>query len=337
MYIKEFSSFNQIRQITLSGGLQGHSSQTYAVLNTVADILYKIHRRSKLKILCVFEDNKIICCAPFRVKGNLWSVLGGTEAFDYCDFIYFEEQIDVCEKAFKKIIEYMKTVHFCEKLDWRYLDEKSISACFIENSDIIKVLQKEKFENAIIRKNYDNYEDYFNRLSKHIRQNLRTAYNRISKAGYTVELSVYSQKSGSIKTKTGKQLLKECINIYIKRQAEQYGHKGRYWDIKYRCTNYVSRSVNCEEFVLIVLQINNNAAAFMEGYYNPRLNVIEIPRLAINSEFSFFSPGVLLVNETMKYIYKNNISALDLCRGTERYKTDLGGDIYLTKSYICGL
>ena len=53
---------------------------------------------------------------------------------------------------------------------------------------------------------------------------------------------------------------------------------------------------------------------------------IVIPRLAIDDQFRFYSPGYLLICETMKYLLENNssIKNIDLCRGTEKYKTDLG-------------
>lgn len=48
--------------------------------------------------------------------------------------------------------------------------------------------------------------------------------------------------------------------------------------------------------------------------------------LAIDMEYSFYSPGYVLLCETMKYVIPNtSIRNIDLCRGTEKYKTDMGG------------
>ena len=61
---------------------------------------------------------------------------------------------------------------------------------------------------------------------------------------------------------------------------------------------------------------------------------IQIPRLAIDSEYSFYSPGYLMVCETLKWLMINSdIQTLDLMRGGEKYKLDLGGQKYIT--YKC--
>ena len=87
--------------------------------------------------------------------------------------------------------------------------------------------------------------------------------------------------------------------------------------------------------VLANFLIDGEVAAFMFGYINQRNHSLEIPKLAINEKFGFYSPGMLLVDNTVKYLANNtSIKNLDLCRGTEQYKLKMGGKIYPTYKYI---
>ena len=64
----------------------------------------------------------------------------------------------------------------------------------------------------------------------------------------------------------------------------------------------------------------------MQGTLNSDWSEYEIPRLAINDKFAFFSPGMILVNEAIKYMMGNtDIKIFNLCRGDEKYKYDMGG------------
>ena len=61
---------------------------------------------------------------------------------------------------------------------------------------------------------------------------------------------------------------------------------------------------------------------------------VSVPRLAIDSEYSFYSPGYVLINEVIKYIAAHPVlNELDLSRGDEKYKLDFGGKLYYTYDY----
>ena len=65
-------------------------------------------------------------------------------------------------------------------------------------------------------------------------------------------------------------------------------------------------------------------------------NRILVPRLAINGNFSRYSPGIILINETVKYIKNemNNVNVFDLSKGAEQYKFVMGGSEYLHYDFI---
>lgn len=93
---------------------------------------------------------------------------------------------------------------------------------------------------------------------------------------------------------------------------------------------------NNDNSVLSVLYIEGEPAAMFNGVLSKNQDRIVIPRLAINNDFKFYSPGYILIIESIKYIVtETKIRHLDLCRGTEQYKTDLGGSIYSTEFFEC--
>ena len=60
---------------------------------------------------------------------------------------------------------------------------------------------------------------------------------------------------------------------------------------------------------------------------------LEVPRIAMNDKFGRYSPGWILIVEAVSWLCENSdIRAIDLCRGDERYKLDLGGICYSTES-----
>jgi CelD/BcsL family acetyltransferase involved in cellulose biosynthesis len=53
--------------------------------------------------------------------------------------------------------------------------------------------------------------------------------------------------------------------------------------------------------------------------------------MSIEDEFGPYSPGVVLINETMKRMTtEQNIGNLDLSKGAEGYKLSMGGTLYHT-------
>lgn len=95
--------------------------------------------------------------------------------------------------------------------------------------------------------------------------------------------------------------------------------------------NYASLSMTSSKSLMTVLLIDGKVGAFMHGFYNEGLKSFEVPKLAMNEEYSWYSPGLVLVNETAKkFIEDGHIQYIDLTRGTEKYKTDMGGQFYET-------
>ena len=54
-------------------------------------------------------------------------------------------------------------------------------------------------------------------------------------------------------------------------------------------------------------------------------NHLLMPKLAIDSSYSRYSPGILMIMEAVKEWLNEGIVDFDLCRGDERYKKEVGG------------
>ena len=80
-----------------------------------------------------------------------------------------------------------------------------------------------------------------------------------------------------------------------------------------------------------VLYIDNEIAAFMLGFQDRAHDSVVLPKLAIADGFDFYSPGLILINETAKkFIETRRCANIDLCEGDEKYKKVMGGEEYLT-------
>lgn len=120
------------------------------------------------------------------------------------------------------------------------------------------------------------------------------------------------------------------MHIYTKREFERKGKVvSKLKTIKNRYFNplvWAMRTMHSQ--YTFILYIDHKAAAFMTGFKS-NSNSIVFPMLAIDSDYSKYMPGKLMINETIKYLINNStIRVLDLSRGTEKYKLDMGGTIH---------
>ncbi len=165
-------------------------------------------------------------------------------------------------------------------------------------------------------------------LSKSTRQNLRTAYNRISRNGADLTLEKYTPGDDP-------KIYRQALSLYCRRQAEAYTQGNFLARAVHRLKlqhSRQSKALGTLPFALtLLLKINGKPAACMTGLLSADGDTYAVPRLAIDPEYGFFSPGYLLISEAVKYFAgRGGPKAIDLSRGNEKYKTDLGGIPYLT-------
>lgn len=275
------------------------------------------------------EKGRIVMIAPMKKKlfhGTL-DTLGNIYMCDVTDFLFSdhlsEEEKRICLNELCLFIDgpfYLSRLH-----------EESSTAKFLGKRT--KVLYEHDCVNIAFG---DDYNLHIANLSKSVRQNIRTAYNRVTKSGKSIELKIHYGKINH-----NDSLCRDTKKCYEHRQRTMYGKNYGVFQlfrffISERYLRHDTYSLyNNDNSVQAALYIDNEIAACMLGIITNDKSRLVIPRLAINSEYGFYSPGYLLICEMVKYFISNStIRSLDLCRGTEKYKLDLGGEIYKTFFYL---
>lgn len=265
-----------------------------------------------------FDEGVPVCIAPLVIDvtpKRCVRLLGhGTNA-GYLDFIYKDSKY--VEEMYRYICEYYCTY----EQEFIFVKESSPLYSLMFSSEV--------FNNYAIQ--IESFDDYFAGLSKSTRQNIRTAYNRMQKDGLTYEIRVFEGGSSAIKD-----VLVELNEIYHKRKAMWLGGTTQFtpWMktivLKRDIINKSARKDPNTKTVC--LYINDKPVAYFIGLTYG--NGICVPRLAIDTEYGRYSPGIILI---MEYLKQENIGTgyvFDLCRGDEKYKSSLKGEISATHRLI---
>lgn len=272
--------------------------------------------------------------APLKKNryNNKIMMLGDIQGCGTTDFIYDKTLSQ--EETF----EYINTIINKIGTDFylNRINANSILNSFfkIHEEDLKPV--KEEFTCVNLTFNND-IDSHIKNLSSSVRQNIRTAYNRMKRDGIEFEIKIWQSNEH-----LPKHIWNDITELYLNRLFGKYlKHRVANWLYKYYKTlsvKYIkhdTKSLNkLTNTFHATIYSKGVLMGFMSGFTNHSGTGIVIPRLAINDKFKFYSPGYVLICEIMKLLANNtNIREIDLSRGTERYKTDLGGKFYQTMSY----
>lgn len=329
--VRKLTSTKKIKDIMLSKKFRGgYYCFNLDLISEVKDGLYKFRNLlcgvREVAYYIAYEENEPLIIMPVERKRNEAAILGVYEYFDFADIFYRDDVDNIqLQRAFSELLGYLKSVDI-HKLCWNYLPNDSKSKELLLNNKFVPILE---VDNVIIR--FDDYQSHIKSLSKSTRQNLRTAENRLKKDEKNCRL--ISNYNGPIEH----HIINGCIDIYFRRQKDKYG-KDLLNQFMIKTINYSTLMMKKNKGCLMVLEIEGKVAAFMFGYINQEKNSYEVPKLAVNDDYAFYSPGMVLINRTLEYFEnKTTIRALDLCRGTEDYKLKMGGEIYKTYNYLLNL
>lgn len=173
-----------------------------------------------------------------------------------------------------------------------------------------------------------SYNDYFKDLSKSVRQNIRTAYNRLNTDNLSYKVITLDNVGYNCH-------IDEIQSLSSKRHYERYGSKTSFpKKLFMKYLSYASIMYKKTPYSLsFLLYINDKPAAMMNGLIKG--NHYIIPRLAIDAEFKRYSPGMILVNEAIKSLLSYNDTVIfDLSYGQEQYKFDFGAESYSCFSFL---
>lgn len=296
--------------------------QPYGLMKCGSGFRYLLNKRHvPVETFLVKNDIRNYLLVYCRIKGERCYLFGTNEAFDIVDFVYGDITEDELRKSISCFFNYLKQKNV------NYFDAKYIPA----NSKTWAVLESwgggkiENVKNVSINLDSQTYESYFSSLGKHARQNIRTANNRIDTDQKSVSFELVDDYASK------KNLHRECMKTFIKRLRKRYAESNSKINMILHLFDYVSKGVMLDNGIICALRIDGQIAAFFEGFKDEQS--ILIPRLAIDTDYDRYSPGLLLCTEAIRSCYKvGGIARFNLLRGTEKYKYDLGGNTYFTNN-----
>jgi hypothetical protein len=304
--------------------------QSYYVNKTVKKRLgiYALQQRYSARYIAVTEDGKTKLILPLcRYWGRQdYCALGRFNGFQVYDLIYGKDMTkEEFLRCFRFVLEKLSPKSLvlsnvpCSSLLYQCVEEGLLEdcgyGCALKANDNVCICTG------------GDYDSWYAALSKHTRQNVRTAYNRMASDAVQMRYELYRGKKPDTET------LDQIIELYCARHSARYGVQTsrakklylRYLDFSTACLQ------NHKDNFCAVLYMNDRLAAFMAGMVEKEGSAVVIPRLSIEDDFGRYSPGVVLINETVKRMTtEQNIGNLDLSKGAEGYKLSMGGTLYHT-------
>lgn len=302
----------------------------------------RVKTHAPVRFFSVYQGNETVLIAPLKVKNDGVYVLGTLEGYNMSDFVYNTEDCDQLVDVLISLFHFLKNQVFAGKrfiVNWWYLYDETLSwKALHKMSDegVIKDFWPVAINNVQIPLKED-YDTYYKGLSKHARQNIRTAYNRANRNNFTITFHVYPMSEGEKIKASARKAYKQYSAIYMKRLAERYDRKGLTFLVRKILARFFNsgwRSASTSFSLLVDISLNDKVAAYAKCYLDLAHKKITVPNLAIDSAFGFYSPGIILVNELAKYIINlGDVEYLSMGRGEEPYKYEMGGEVYHT--YYC--
>lgn len=257
--------------------------------------------------------------APIQIdrKNKLYGILGSKGTAKNLDFIGNGTEFEV-----GVLTDYILTDNKNSIFYFEDITENAIVYPYLANN-----YSSTKTMNSYIIKIMDNEEEYLRILSKSTRQNIRTAYNRMNKDDIKYGLSVYSPTNPIDKKIKFRivDILQDRAQHWIGKRVNKNILRLLYSSIRQININSINQ---IKETYCFTVSLNEEVAAFMIAYKNKESFLV--PKLAIDINYGRYSPGAVLIIESLKWLRENtNVKYLDLSRGDEKYKTTYGGVKYL--------
>lgn len=228
-------------------------------------------------------------------------------------------------KAMRAVIGYTEATYTGR---WhRQFSDMPLHSLFIEDfmERGIACTQRESYHVPLDA--FPTYDDYIASLGKNIYKNIRKAYNHLTTDGRQITLTVYDHDH-----QPSWRMLVKIWTLYYRRKLAWRNRQPSAWRnmvarLRARWQSWAGLHTKSmkqlHESRLYVLTIDGAVAAFMHVYLHEGHALM--PKLAIDIGYSRYSPGILLVIETIRLLSAQGAVDFDMCRGDERYKKEVGG------------
>lgn len=298
----------------------------------VEEFFHLRYNRLFAEIQCyvVTEDQKAVAILPVIIQKRsakiLWwgrkkgaYILGEGSWSDYLNFIYQEPN----EEAWELILNNLPKPVFVTSL------RSSAEMChFLEDRGSMLSQQPSVFVPLM-----SDAAEYLASLSKSVRQNLRTATNRMNKAGLAYELRIEDGKLDAA-------LANELVGMHYDRakiKNQRNYKKNLHWisrNLRNSYKEYQNRQYNIiyhsmtgnASGVTVIVYLNGVPAGYMYGVRDS--HAVRVMHNCIKEEYKFYSPMFIGAYDFICEEINNkryNVTQIDFTRGNESYKFQLGG------------
>ena len=289
----------------------------------------------------LYSDNKPIAIAPMlykKKKGRTTVYLRGHfTALNQLDFIY----ADLCYDDFKFLMDGIRKLLGDVSFFFNRIYYLSPTRDYLKQ--YLPSAEMQTHEGFAIRIPQE-YDDWYNSLSKSVCATLRLSRNRITKDEIQCATSFYV--GDTIDSDTYEKMLSVYVDRFLVKNNIRLGPLQklakmvlRFYVHKEKMMQWIKTT---DHSFHVVVYMNNQIAAFASGLLCKNKRMIG-SKLAINSDFKRYSPGAVLIRSSIEYLSeqkKSNgitIDLFDMGRGGEggmAYKRSYGGEPYYNYTFI---
>ncbi len=335
----EFSNLKEDWNKLENGG-EMTAFQAYSWYNS----LNELYKTEKLKnvfrdwfYVVAYENEEPIMIAPlqyvkigisykgiFGIDRGIYFI--GRQGYtDYCNFIYSEFRIDALECILDAVQNNLRTNFFC----FEFLIDRTSAARYIKE----KYAEPYGYTSCADLILPEKFEEYTASLSKSIRQNIRTAFNR-QKRDNIVFTHKLSCEPLDIKTRdTIMEIRAGRVRDKQNNAKKRMTWKGRMVE-KY---NKIVSAVFSKQHNIMYQALNSwcflvmhgdDIAGFFWGIKDITDTKYYVIYAGVDEKYAWYSPTLSHFYSYIEGLYENEkqpkISVFDFTRGGEKYKKDMG-------------
>jgi hypothetical protein len=180
-----------------------------------------------------------------------------------------------------------------------------------------------------------NFDEFMKGLSKSVRQTLRTSVNRMRNNQVSHEVRTFVNQPIPFS------MIKKLFTLYWNRLAEKKINLKLRKYLPFFMRTWLNPAIialtRLPNVYCSIIYIDKTIAGFCAGF-TTRDGTVVLPFLAIDSRFSAYNPGGLLIVDGIRHLMEEHqFKYFDLSRGNETYKYQYGGREHLNYCYEINL
>lgn len=299
--------------------------------------------RSGAYILVTGDGGEPVLIAPVQIIAKGFAVKGiglkkgfyfiGRQGFsDYLNFIYKDFDSSALGAALSYLNQRYKISYCCfENVE----KGSAVSAYFNSLRNV------ETVESFCMRIDLpEDFETYRKSLSKSVRQNIRTAFNRSERDGKAFRYEILKK----IDRQTAEKLMeirrpriqsKQKVAYQSMSPAAKLYTKARNWLVDF--TSYpIDVMGEIGDCWCFIVHEHDDVAAFYYSVYKPENKTVYLLLAGVDEKYAWYSPGVTQLYNFMKdetAAGRPDVEVIDLTRGNEKYKYDINAREIVTVRY----